>query len=658
MKNVFHHVARHAKRVGCHIKKHHKKYLCGLFGGFAVVKLFLLVLWLSVVEYSYNSTFAQLASGCVLTGEYYTGEYETWWYLTGQELTWGYLTWWTFVDCVTIPGYFTGGTLNESGELVDQIRVEESQSWCVLTGQELTGQTLTEWYVTWSYLTGWYRTWGTIFCNQGLGTGDVVQTWNNQTGTNQQQTIITSWNGICESGDVIFSAPISWSVVRDIFTISWAYSWTDCLLSGLSLQLRDHNNQRISLGAFASWVATYAFDSKMLYNFQQSGLYHIIWTGGSGQQLYLYTGTYTWTYARLFTWYKFRLLTVDQTPLYETPLFTIDNDSPILTGITLFSNWSTTWYLNVSGVVTLAFTASEELSGVQVTLWSGRFASSSVVSWLLYRYTRNITSLDDEGNLTAYISFADNAGNTGAVVYSWLLVFDKTRPVVTGFAFSEYTWWLSMNFNWSEPIRYVITYWMSWWTLVSDSNVQYLTVHHISLSWVIRDQMYVFNLNVFDRAGNSRSVTGDVMQTNLWVIVSHVYIVPVVDEAVLSWNLSSLALILRAEVEKFNACKNALSYTPIELKVRSSNFILQMPLFKKSQIKTLVNAFTLFVLDKIKHNYGITSDEVTEITKKFDSFLIILKLLRDDDNTCKQNLSNYHISQFKRALEEYKINLD
>jgi hypothetical protein len=75
-------------------------------------------------------------------------------------------------------------------------------------------------------------------------------------------------------------------------------------------------------------------------------------------------------------------------------------------------------------------------------------------------------------------------------------------------------------------------------------------------------------------------------------------------------------------------------------------------------VKTLVNAFTLFVLDKVKHNYAISTDEVTEITKKFDNFLIILKLLRDDDNSCKQNLSNYHISQFKQALEEYKISLE
>jgi len=59
MKHSLRHIHRHITR---HIKAHHKKYLFGLFGGFAVVKLFLLVLGLSVVEYTYNTTFAQLAS--------------------------------------------------------------------------------------------------------------------------------------------------------------------------------------------------------------------------------------------------------------------------------------------------------------------------------------------------------------------------------------------------------------------------------------------------------------------------------------------------------------------------------------------------------------------------------------------------------------------
>lgn len=639
MKNTLRHIHRH---VLSHIKQHHKKYLFGVFGGFAVVKLFLLVLGLSVVEYTYNTTFAQLASGCTLTGQYYTWEYQTWGYLTGQELTWGSL-----VDCVAVSGYRTWGSLDESGILTWQTRVEESQTWCVLTGQ-----TLSEWSMTWYYLTWGYRTWGYVTgCDEPLGTGDEVL----ETGNNQSWSSVSLWNGICESGDIIWDTPLSWSVVRNIFPIIWGYSWSDCL-SGISLQLRDHNNQWISLGTFASWTTWYLFDSRRLYSFQQSGLYTILGNTGAWD-FALYTGLYSGTYSRLFTWYTLRLLTIDQIPFYETSPFTIDNEAPTLSWITLLANWSATWYLTISGVVSLSFTASQELDWVQVSLWSGKVANSSMSSWLSYTYTWNITSLYPDGILAAHISFVDRAGNTGAVLYTWSLIVDTTRPILTGFVFSGNSGGVYLNFSSSEPVRYTLSYRRTWWIILSGMTSDYLTSQNLTLSWIERNQSYMFSLNVFDRAGNSRSVTWDLVQTNLWTLLSHVYISAVASESVLSWTLDTLANILKIEVEKFNACKDILSYTPIELGVKNHTFVLQMPMFKKSQVKTLVNAFTLFVLNKVKNDYELSQENVTEITKKFDNFLIILKLLRDDDNTCKQHLSNYHITQFRQALEEFNISV-
>jgi hypothetical protein len=41
------------------------------------------------VQYLHTSTFAQLESGCVMTGQYYTGEYQTWCVEIPEELTGG-----------------------------------------------------------------------------------------------------------------------------------------------------------------------------------------------------------------------------------------------------------------------------------------------------------------------------------------------------------------------------------------------------------------------------------------------------------------------------------------------------------------------------------------------------------------------------------------
>lgn len=658
MKNTLLHMHHHITR---HIKHHHRKYLFGLFGGFAVVKLFLLVIGLSVVEYTYNSTFAQSASGCIFVGQYYTWEYQEWGYLTGQELVWGNL-----IDCITIPWY-TWEVLDDSWSVVSQFWVEETQSWCVLTGETLSEGYMTGYYMTWGYWTG-----GTLLCDgeQEIGTGDdtlgtgdeVLSTWTVDTGVvdtwvDQQEIITLWWNGVCESGDVLWNTTISWSVVRNIFPLTWTYVWTDCL-SWLSLQLRDHNNQWLDLGNVPSWATTYTFDSNRLYSFQQSGRYHIIGTGTSGQY-YLYTGTYTGDYSRLFTWYKVRLIAPDQTLVAETSSLTIDNELPSLTWITLLANWLASWYLTTSGVVTLTFTASKLLSGLQISLWSGLLATSSSVSWLFYTSLRNLTSLAPQGTLDLRISFADMAGNTGSVFSSWLLIFDTVRPIVSNFAFSGYTSGVYFSFSSSEAVRYTATYQKTGWTVLQAAHATYLTAQQIDFSWLERSQLYLFTLNVFDRAGNSTLVTGDVLQTTLWTIISHTYIVPVTGNVVATTGtLATLALVLKNEVGKFNSCKDALTYTPIELNVRNNVFTIQMPVFQKSQMKTLVNAFTLFVLDKVNNNPDIASGDIAEITKKFDSFLVILKLLRDDDNTCKQNLSNYHISQFKQTVEEFKLNIE
>lgn len=649
MKHTFIHIHHHVTR---HIKYHHRKYLFGLFGGFAVVKLFLLVIGLSVVEYTYNSTFAQSASGCILTGQYYTWEYQEWWYLTGQELVWWYL-----VDCITVPGY-TWEVLDESWSVVSQIRVEESQTWCVLTGQTLSEGYMTGYYLTWGYWTG-----GTWECDEEIGTGDeVVGTWNagtwdENTGAHQEEIIVLWWNGICESWDIVWNTTISWSVVRNIFSLTWAYVGTDCL-SWLSLQLRDHNNQRIDLGSVPPWVTSYTFDSRPLYSFQQSGLYHIIWTGMSGQY-YLYTGTYTGEYLRFFSWYKVRLTRFDQTLVSETPSFTIDNEAPILSWVSLLANGVASWYVTTSGVLTLTFTASELLTGVQAYLWSGVVPTSSSVSWLFSTYVRNLTPLIPQWPLALTITFADIAGNTGSVFSSWSFIYDTIRPLVSNFVFSGYTSGVYFTFSSSEPIRYSLSYQKTGWTILTSTTPNYLTAQQIDFSWLERGQLYLFTLHVFDRAGNTTMVTGDLVQTTLWTIISHTYVVPVSGTGVVAtWNLATLAVVLKAEVSKFNVCKDALTYTPIELNVRNNIFTIQMPVFQKSQMKTLVNAFTLFVLNKVKNNPAITPEDIAEITKKFDSFLVILKLLRDDDNTCKQNLSNYHISQFKQTVEEFNLDID
>ena len=63
------------------------------------------------------------------------------------------------------------------------------------------------------------------------------------------------------------------------------------------------------------------------------------------------------------------------------------------------------------------------------------------------------------------------------------------------------------------------------------------------------------------------------------------------------------------------------------------------------------------MIEKLKDNREITDEDINLITRKFNNFLVILKLVRDDENKCRQSLSNYHILQFQRTMEEFNIEL-
>lgn len=643
----------HVARVHSHVKQHHKKYLAGIFGWYAVVKLVLLVMWLTVVQHSLW-TQAQLDTGCVLTGQYYTWEVQTWCTRVPEQVSEGTLEW-----CITIPGYWTGGSVNESGDLVNQTRVEETQ-----TGCSLTGQTTIPGYWTWCTTTPGYWTGGTVVCQQDQQTGDTNDDTLPET---------TKDNGVCESADIVWKTPYSGSILKDSFPITWEYSWNDCRSIALSLQVLDHNQQWISLNTTtmptlvsllsASTITTgsmsYQFNSLPFVQYQNSWLYHVMGTTMSGINYVVYTGLYTWLYTDFYTWYTLKLVDNANNVLHQTTPFTIDNRDPSVTGYTLTSNTSAiSGYLNEDATITFAFTGSEELVDIEVTLWK-KAPSTEVVSWLRYTYTWDLTSSYPEGYLPLSLSYADLAGNTWALVYTSSLIFDTTTPVVTGLVFSQSGGKIYLAYSWSELTNYRLTYQQKNDdddTIVSWAS--YLTAQKLSFGTLEATTIYTFDLDIFDRAGNIRQATGDVKWTSTWAIVSHISLIYGEDETDLNTHLSQLAVVLKAEVKKFNACKDKIDFTDVDVKVKNTTYTLQMPAFQKSQMKKIVNAFTLFILDEVKNKSSISKSDIQKITDKFDNFLVVLKLLRDDDNSCQQNLSNYHIVQFKHVLELYDITID
>lgn len=628
--HVVHHVVHHAKKLRDHIHKHHKKYLLGIFGGFAVAKMFMLfVAWVEMIHYSFN-TFASNETGCVMTGQTYISGTQSCTTISGI------LTWGSEVCVVTQEWYYTGGTLDENQELTGRTYVAPVES-CSMTGQTMTEDTQ-ECIPVDGYWTG-----GTLLCPE--------------TGSVQLLSLESTGDLVCESADIQWNSPLSWSFDKWPLSLAWSYLTTDCTMTGnvqlFTLQLYDHNKKWISLATISSLATGYTFDSLLLSGYTNSsglvtsGMYTV--TNASG--IVLFTGVTTWTYTNFATGYQVRLLDNNGAVLSLGNIFAIDNKAPVLSSSILSSSDAVAWIVGLHDVVTLTFVANEELSWLTVLIW-GTWATLTEKNGLTYTYTQILNSGFTQGVISYSVVATDLAGNTGLVSGTGL-TFDKTAPVVSSLLFTgTIDSWLTLSFVTSENARFAITYGQSgdvskYWT-----GTEYTTGHDYLFTWIVANARYLFRLQAEDVVANRVIYSGSFVMSSAWV-VSFDY--GIFTEQVTTGTLLVLTNILKEEINKFNTCKSGLVYTGITLNINKNAYILHMPSFTKSYVKQVVNAFSLLILDKVEKNQKLTKAEVTEITDKFDNFLIILKLIRDDDNACKQNLSNYHISQFKQALHEYGI---
>jgi len=122
-----------------------------------------------------------------------------------------------------------------------------------------------------------------------------------------------------------------------------------------------------------------------------------------------------------------------------------------------------------------------------------------------------------------------------------------------------------------------------------------------------------------------------------------------------TWTLLNVFQAMKQEIAKFNECKDKLNYKSIPLDVGGKSFKLAMPTFKKSDVKKLVSAFSYFVVKKLDSVNSLDQSELDSITKTYNNFLVVLKLARDDDNDCKQNLGTYYMGLFTSTMESYGI---
>ncbi len=683
------HAIHHGKKVANHVKEHHKKYLFSLIWWWLFIKLAIFMLtglWLSV---SLNTN-ADVQTWCVWTGEYMTWEYFTWEYYTWEYMSGQYLTWWEFVKWYYTWEYLTGGYYTweyltwcystweylTGGYFSGDLRTWEYNTWLYITWCYTTWEYFTWEYLTWEYyvdeymsgqyltwweLIEWYYTWGYL-------------TWEYSTWWYRTDCVTLS----CEPSDLEIVNP-DWNNVKWLFDIEWSYKNDDCLLSEnikqLNIQLYDHNKIRIDLWTVASTETKIEFNSALLEGIydeswvQLSWLYTVTWTDLSWQVYNVFTWLYDWVYADYATGYQVKITDESWAVFYlwDTTPFIIDNVIPTITWISVSLNWVRNSYIWLSWTTKISFIADEELSWTVVNV-RGREAELVLVSGLVYYYEQTLTTENTEWDLVFDISYQDLAGNAGEYSSFWPITFDKTTPEIEEFTLSwDDQQWFILSRKTSEDTIYKLLYSIDDWAAQEVLGSEFANSFEFTINDLGIWQVLDFSLDIEDKIWNKTDHAWTIEISNDGMVVFDYDVawystaeVTEWEEQIynwVTWSIATFANTLKNEINKYNECKNSISYKELNLKLEWRDFLLNMPNFGKDSMKTIVNAFLIYSIEQMKETWNITDENINLITRKFNNFLVVLKLVRDDENDCRQSLSNYHILQFQKTMKELNIEL-
>ena len=529
---------------------------------------------------------------------------------------------------------------------------------------------LYEWYSTFAQELTWENQgWTTSSWENQSWNVDTwnIQTWWNLTWNNQTGSETTWWftqesqdqTPICSNSDFNFINPLSWSKLKWTITFSRTYIWTDCSWKNFDIYLRDHNSQWIKVWTSSSLNTRFQFNSSQLY----SWFYNIL----SDSWNIIYTWQYTWLNSKHYTGYKIKFLDQNQNIVYTWNVFTIDNQLPAVTWVAMEFTWNyNLWYIGLSWTININFTSTEDLTGVIVNiLWREALFVSR--SWLNYKYSIVLSSQNTWDAVYSNISFADFANNTWSKYLTSQVIFDKTSPALSYILLTWTYTGFDVLWSWKELTKYELTYTLSWTqTWITLSNLTYMYTGSINITWLNQNQIYNFIFKLIDPVNNVLAVWGKIFFTT-WGKVSFTSrnITGYVNSGNnmtgsvstwSTWGIATISNIIKQEIDKFNSCKEDIEITAITIQINGQDISLNMPNFGRSDIRKIVNSFAIVVMDKLEKS-NLTKDELDDIIDRFDDFLIILKLVRDDENQCKQNLSNYHIRLFQKTLKEYNISI-
>lgn len=596
-----------SKNIGNHFKKHHKKYVFGLISGAFLYK----VLSLAIANVFLNNlgthqSFADNTDMLIDTGVEYVEEYN-----------------WSEGDSEEDSSDITNSEENNSNEN----NLEENNSEENNSNENVSDET------------------------ENLSS--------EQEETNSVDEEPDPVNGIesdvCSLGDIELLSPLAGDVLKWEIEISWSYKKSVCEEIPLIVKLRDANTQYVTVGEVNDWETSLNFDSSLLY----SWYYNITWLNLSGEVITVYTWEYTGLNTRYFSWHKIVIYSSDMEVLYEWEEFTIDNEAPSLSGVKLSTDTISGNNIWLGKKVSVSFSANEELSWVVVNiLWVDADLEDKEDN--NYEYISYLSAQHTTWNIIYNIEFEDLAGNTWYYEWHSNIVFDKDYPKLTRLSFTRTGNDVKLLLNTDKETTlefiYVLSWNNTWYTvkspfgvshniLLENINVWSYYNYSVAIKSLANNISYIwwyFKISWDDVSYDYQNISWSDMLVGIWFE----------SKKPNSWSILDGLLV---EIDKFNSCKQWIpKFNTINIPVWSHYAKINMPELEQFYIRKLVSAFSIVLFERIESAW-LDKNIIDKITEEFNDFLVILKLVQDDNNECEQNLSNYYMSKFRSNLIKYNL---
>lgn len=625
-----HQVKEHWKAATLHLKRHHKKYI------FWILSVSLLVKWISLIAAHtlvHNLSFADTVTWesnntTINTGTNYTG--------LDNEI----------IDNIGWDSEISDNNnenLDENKN--DKINITTQTNDINNDENELNTNNWnigwqTEWESTiWTANTDetWHEIRTPIDNKNGNNNEINNENTNNENDNNEnlinketindERSAIDLGNWVCDEWDLELSSPIEWNTVWKIFDITRNFVNDDCKDNSYTVRLRNSNEQYLDI---------------FTWNFNDT------WFKFNSNQLD----------SDFFTWYKIAIVSNETEILYRNSEwweFTIDKKSPIISNIkTEISTKNKK--LNIWDTITISFESDEELANINVNiLWQSALLEQK--RWKEYTYTMDFSKSNTEWKVVYWIDYSDNVWNTW--YYEWYenIELDYTKPTISNFEINyKGNDEITVSYTTDEETNSQLIYTFSWIDKINSLDSSGKN-YAFTLKNIKKNYTYNYNILIEDEAKNELDIW--------WTFISSWDKLIFTKKEIWKWELitgiwfktgewKEITGDLKLQFNSFGKCSENIDTIKLDLPIKWKTASVNIPKFSNQNINKLTNSFTIALVQKLEKK-DLSQKALNEISEDLNNFLIIVKIVKDDDNECKQNMTQYYINRFKKTLIRYWI---